>query len=439
MLLSYRSAVLGLTIFFVICFLLLKPTRLKGLSPFQNVRDSGKASPEISNATLGFQQVFVVNIPERTDRRDAMTLAAALSEIDVTWVDGVLGGDVTDRVLPADSWDKHISRGNKGSWRAHMNVLQTIIRQNLTSALILEDDADWDIRLKSQLQVFAQATRAFTQPAGTKPRPQDLLADIYNPPTTAEPDSSSSSSSTTIVELPLAQLLSSSNSLLPKVTPYGDIWDVLWLGHCGTDFPTSAQNTITSEQPSEDDKTTTAQPKKPLRRKGSWRPPLLRVPISNDMTVPEPQHLKPHPFALRDPLGGEYPPHTRVVHAAAGRTSCTQAYAVSQKGARKLLWQFGLQTFTSGWDLMLGDWCDGVYNDEDGEDGVKKGPVCVTVQPPLFSHHFGKGATSDIMSPGGGFIKGNKEMTPYVRFSVKMNTGRMVEGREPEDQWPDAV
>ena len=71
-----------------------------------------------------FQEVLVINVPERTDRRDAMTLAAALSKIDVTWIDGVAGQNVLDKVLPGDSFDKKISTGNKGSWRAHMDALQ---------------------------------------------------------------------------------------------------------------------------------------------------------------------------------------------------------------------------------------------------------------------------------------------------------------------------
>lgn len=240
--------------------------------------------------------------------------------------------------------------------------------------------------------------------------------------------------------------------------------------------------------------------------------------IADDPTVPSASHLKPHPFALQDSLADVYPAHTRVVHAASG-TACTQAYAVSQQGARKLLWQFGLQTLTTGWDLMLRDWCDGFYPPSEGareeyaavgEDaGEKKGtegqgrsmggagrkagihgqgnsreleedeadskrgskggsdenerrglgfstggsasssssggtkravkrrehPLCVTVQPPLFSHHYGRGAASDITAPGGGFVNREKEMTPYVRQSVRLNMERLVRGLSPRDQW----
>jgi GR25 family glycosyltransferase involved in LPS biosynthesis len=370
---------------------------------------------KITRLCTQFQHIFAINLPSRTDRRDAMTLAAALTELDITWIDGVAGKDVPDKVLPGDPNDRQpgFTVGNKGSWRAHMNVLQRwgvpaarvanpgslmwdhrIAQQNITSALILEDDADWDVRLKQQMQVFAQAARAFTQPSNGQ-----TLAEQYS----AEPGT----------EFPVTQ---SPPVSLPQVTPYGESWDVLWLGHCGTEFPVSTAPNKAS---------------------------TLRVTIPDDLTVPPPRHLKAHPFALQDTLAQEYPPHTRVVHASS-RTTCTQAYAVSQQGARKLLWRFGLQTLTTGWDLMLRDWCDGVYTDPGaGTTGTTLGsgrgraPVCVTVQPPLFSHHYGKGAASDIMAPGGGFVNKEKEMTPYVRLSVRLNMERLVAGEEPVEQWAD--
>ena len=39
-----------------------------------------------------------------------------------------------------------------------------IVNEGINSALILEDDADWDVRLKRQLRSFALATTALTQP-----------------------------------------------------------------------------------------------------------------------------------------------------------------------------------------------------------------------------------------------------------------------------------
>lgn len=253
----------------------------------------------------------------------------------------------------------------------------------MASALIFEDDADWDVRLKAQMQTFAQAARAFTQPVKGQ-----TLGEQYRHMHHAE--------------IPFEGLPKTISH--PKSSPYGDDWDVLWLGHCGTELPAMTQ---------------------------SHGPSPLRVLIPNDATVPSPRHLQPHPFALQDPLGARYPPHTRVVHASRG-TICLQAYAVSQKGARKLLRKFGLETFTAGWDIMLRDWCDGLYYARDAADNAtgtdsdrhakKRPPVCVVVEPPLFSHHYGKGTASDITTPGGGFVNKEKEMTPYLRLSVSSKT-----------------
>ncbi|KAK3503330.1 hypothetical protein B0T13DRAFT_411203 [Neurospora crassa] len=388
MIVSHRAA--GIAFFGIITvILIIQSFRSHGAPAIRHVGSqlSSKASSDVLNTTLGFHKIFVINLPERTDRRDAMTLTAALTNLQITWAKGVPGTDVPDKVIPGEDWEKSILRGNKGSWRAHLNVLNTIIDQNLTSALILEDDADWDIRLKSQLQVFDRAAQPLTQHTH---------------------QASTLTDSEKIVNLPITSIPSLPNQA--SSSPYGNNWDVLWLGHCGTNFPTS----ITLATPP----TNTS---------------LLRVTILNDPTVPNPEHLRAHPFALQDQLAELYPPHTRVVHLSTG-TICTQAYAVSQKGARKLLWRFGVkEALTKGWDLVLGEWCDGLFV----EQGRDTAPVCVTVQPPLFSHHFGKGAASDITAPGGGFVDKKKEMTPYVRWSVRLNMGRLVEGEEVSDQWPD--
>ncbi|KAL8798348.1 MAG: hypothetical protein Q9182_006736 [Xanthomendoza sp. 2 TL-2023] len=69
-------------------------------------------------------------------------------------------------------------------------------KQDNPSALIIEDDADWDVALKSQLETFANKTRAL----GNAGRNESLW-------TTSE---------------------------TPTHSPYGDDWDLLWLGSCAT-------------------------------------------------------------------------------------------------------------------------------------------------------------------------------------------------------------
>ena len=66
-----------------------------------------------------------------------------------------------------------------------------IIDEGWSTALILEDDADWDINIKGQLRMFANISRVLTNAR-------------YDP-------------------------ISS-----PTSNPYGLEWDILWLGPCAT-------------------------------------------------------------------------------------------------------------------------------------------------------------------------------------------------------------
>jgi len=272
------------------------------------------------------------------------------------------------------------------------------VERNLTTALVLEDDVDWDIRLKSQMQSFSLASRAFlTDLDGTEeyPQPESLT---------------SKAKDTNVFEAPYST---------SHTTPYGEDWDILWLGHVGADLPADYKTGGNKNHPPRS---------------------LSVVTIPDDDTVPSPNHLKPHPFAdAPDHFSELYPAHSRLVHESR-ETIGAQGYAVSQRGARRLLWQFGVDSFTNGWDILMRDFCDGLYSG-DKVEGTR--PVCLTVQPPLVSHHYARGGESDIHGVGGGYMK--KYGSPYIRHSVKLNMGTLVatgslapdEQARVKDQWPD--
>lgn len=87
-----------------------------------------------------FEKIYVINLPERSDRRDSLSIAAASAGIDIEWVAGVDGSLVDDRVLPPEGINASLTDSERGIWRAHMNVLDKIVEQNIASALIVEDD-----------------------------------------------------------------------------------------------------------------------------------------------------------------------------------------------------------------------------------------------------------------------------------------------------------
>ncbi|KAI1109666.1 hypothetical protein F5Y14DRAFT_431820 [Nemania sp. NC0429] len=410
--------------------------RLRGYgSPSWSRRGRGDGDGDVRNATLGFGEILVINLPSRRDRRDGMALAGAVSNLNFTFVEGVRG-DGAGKATPS------ASAGARGSWRSHRNALQAMVDRGLGSALVLEDDVDWDVRLKAQMQTFARASRTW----------MGIWRQRQRQYSKAESRVSSGGERNTVS-------LSSASERgvsIAAESPYGDgdDWDVLWLGHCGADLPPPPAARLPPGEPAV--------------------VPPLRIAIFDDATVPAPKHLSPHPFALRNELAHAFPPHTRVVHAANGNV-CSLAYAVSRRGASKLLRRTARDGLVSQWDLMLRDYCmgrSGSYEDGGkgkGEEGVDRrrargrgekeeeadeaedaGFVCLTVQPPLISHHYagqdgaggggGGGASiSNIKGQGGGFARGKKG-TPYVRLSVQENLERLVAGSSEDglvDQLPD--
>jgi hypothetical protein len=71
-----------------------------------------------------FERILVLNLPSRTDRRDAMSLSAAISNIKLEFVEGVKGADINDKAYPPPEENRKHSPGIRGSWRTHMNALQ---------------------------------------------------------------------------------------------------------------------------------------------------------------------------------------------------------------------------------------------------------------------------------------------------------------------------
>lgn len=79
----------------------------------------------IHNETLGFQKVFVINLPERTDKRDALSLASVLTDVKLTWTSAIRGSNVPDKALPLGVDRMTWRDGGIGSWRSQMNVIRT--------------------------------------------------------------------------------------------------------------------------------------------------------------------------------------------------------------------------------------------------------------------------------------------------------------------------
>ena len=239
----------------------------------------------------------------------------------------------------------------------------SVVENNWTSALILEDDVDWDIRLRPLLTDFALASDTVLSRRDTTPlKFRDL-----------------------------------SFSNAPISSPYGDGWDVLWLGHCGMEISDHSSTVIHED----------------------------------DETVPEVQFLQSWNKDEISPLA-DYPPHTRVV-TEQHEGVCSLAYAVSQAGARGLLNSLGLKRMDNAFDLMLREWCEGIHEEHPNR--------CIGVLPQLFDHYRPIGppeVDSDISAPNGGYR--DQPFTANIRWSVRLNMDKLLRGEtDYSDQWPDST
>ena len=224
-----------------------------------------------------------------------------------------------------------------------------MLREGHSSALILEDDQDWDVRVREQMQAFAVGSRQ----------------------------------------------LQGYQSSAETRSPYGDDWDVLWLGNCGEQGPNLDQPFhMTANDP-------TAPPRDQI-----W------TPLG--------------PFAYED-----YRERTRFI-VPTNNSVCSLAYGVSRRGAQSILYNIGVKGRGRNFDLGLRDVCQDLNN-----DGQRA--TAFTVMPPLFNSFNRPGPMwrdSDINGVEGSDVEiREKGVTHNIAKSVQMNIERLIGGLEAEDQY----
>ena len=138
-----------------------------------------------------------------------------------------------------------------------------MVRERVSTGIVFEDDADWDVNFRTQFEQFAQGSGY-------------IAASLTN---------------TTVLK---------SNVRGKNSSPYGDDWDLLWLGHAGVSaHPADSRQFI----------------------------------ISNDPTVPSPQRRVNYQDV--PDLSG-HSNSTRIIFRI-GSGVCLYAYALSYRGAQKML------------------------------------------------------------------------------------------------------
>ncbi|KAI1756702.1 hypothetical protein F4782DRAFT_549203 [Xylaria castorea] len=216
--------------------------------------------------------------------------------------------------------------GETKCWLGHINVWSHVVRQNLTTVLVLEDDVDWDISIKQQLALVAPAIRKITK------------STVYS-----------------------------------ADQPYGDAWDLLWVGHCGDFIP---RNAIFLRDES-----------LPVDLNVKYRESDGRFTI----LTTEPQQ--------------------RIVHMTT-TPMCTYAYALTADAARRLYLYSKNWAFKRVITKDLEHWC---------QAGFLK---CVSINPELFHHHKKAGKlTSEIaIAEGWPTNVWNVDFTANIKHSARCNS-----------------
>ncbi|KAJ9157504.1 Glycosyl transferase family 25 protein [Pleurostoma richardsiae] len=249
------------------------------------------------NRTLGFHSIRFINMKSRYDRQDAAVIQAYLSGIDLQDAAAVDGATINAVGLPPTSNDA-LKPGEKGCFRAHANIWSEVVQKRLPPVLVIESDATWDVNLRP---IVALLNKHFT----------DLLRNMAVRPLYGEHAADNETA-------PLADDTGRSDAADPWWQPvdhrapplqpppylaeadaddpwHSDYWDLLSFGHC---FDLQKA------------------PNRHIRYADPW------VPAGKDY--------------FGHQLGVE-----RVVHQSGG-TVCTTAYAVTQRGAAKLLLRMAL-------------------------------------------------------------------------------------------------
>lgn len=151
-----------------------------------SILESRHDNDHSANSTLGFSKIYAVS-RQGSPRQPSLLSAAELTGLEIAipsqprWSEA----DITSLQAPKNSL---LDRGSALAWLGHRNVLAHFLNSTDETALILEDDVDWDTRIR------------------TTQMPQTAYA--------------------------IRELLASSEGYYGNT----DDWDILWLGHCGDYF-----------------------------------------------------------------------------------------------------------------------------------------------------------------------------------------------------------
>ncbi|OJD33873.1 glycosyltransferase family 25 protein [Diplodia corticola] len=376
---------------------------------------AGDVAPLVgtANATLGFDAILAVS-PRTTWRSAGLHAAAQRTNLSITIPPQRPPTSGETAAFMALNPSGILNEGSARAWLAHLQVMRAA--QNYSSALILEDDADWDVRVHRQAGWVAEAVRNLTVPRTET-----------------------------------------------REWPWGEDWDVLWLGHCGERLPydedeepgeegpgggggeegvvvEAEEVEVVTEKvvgadggsaaPDEGAEEVAAQQQQQKTEQKENLEAKVKTPTSEKLPIDKAKRLPPGQLPGEDdyitmydptlpPTIGSYDPRmsgdseeTRWVQHAAGPI-CTFAYAVTAASVAKMLaMRHGDE---QAFDLWMHSRCR------------SRELRCFTVNPEMFHHHVAAGLPSSLVNEGqvGG---SGKNYTENIMYSARCNWDK------PDDQ-----
>ncbi|RDW76899.1 uncharacterized protein DSM5745_06891 [Aspergillus mulundensis] len=247
------------------------------------------AFPGAGNATLGFEAILALS-PFPSWRTTGLQAAAQLTGLDIQIPpQPPINPELVDAFAglgPEDA--RHPNHGSALAWVAHLDLIKHVVQSDFETSLIVEDDVDWDVSIKEQMVGVAEAVRRLT-----KTKDENV-----------------------------------------ETTPYGQSWDVLWVGLCAE----------------------------------TWDHDFETVFIDDETVISAEQYV-----GLGKAPVDRLPEGRRAVFYS-GAPICTFAYALTKAGARNVLLDVGAGK-DEAFDISLMNGCR------------ERNLTCISVLPELFRHY----------------------------------------------------
>ncbi|KAG5981483.1 hypothetical protein E4U54_006638 [Claviceps lovelessii] len=114
----------------------------------------GDISKAAQNSTLGFEKVFYISLASRSDRQDMMTMLSSVTNVSLTHQPAANGNDIPDKAKPNGAGG--LRPGQIGCWRSHADIWKRMVEENIQTAMVVEDDADWDMEIHDIFERFSR-------------------------------------------------------------------------------------------------------------------------------------------------------------------------------------------------------------------------------------------------------------------------------------------